>query len=588
MNLGILAMIGGRPQRPQPAAPGLRQRGLRLDRQPGLALSRGAPGPPGGWRRLRAERRGRGRRRDPRRGDHRASTAAAPASSWPASPPRSSPRRASPTRPRRSATVSRLLLRDAPVKAVILAAGVARRLAPLTDHTHKCLLPVGGRSLLDRMLDALAAAGVDEAVLVVGHCQDQVRRAAGSARGAMRIGYVENPDYQKGSILSLWCARDTLLRDSTLIMDADVLFPDRFLRGLIDSPARERAAARPRLPGHRGGSEALRGGRPGDRPRQEVRAAGLGRGRRGRRLLQVQRGPRARVHPPDGGVHPGDRRRQRVRGRPPPPARPRTGGLGGRDRACRGPRWTSRRTCAGPRRRSSPRSSVSGPDVVRALLYLPDAAADRLAAAAVCRAHPRGARDGGGPPRRRLPHRGALDPARPGGGARAAPDARAGRRARAGSTRAPTRPRTAAARWLLLPASALIHVSALEGLLAAPAARPAVLAASAGGTAPVALVPAPPAAALWPDRSGRTWPAGRPVGPELARWLREAEAVPRAADGPLRRGARPGGPGPRGGRPSRPRSPSRPTPAWTGTCTAGAPAGSRRLLVRTPAHARTT
>jgi choline kinase len=123
------------------------------------------------------------------------------------------------------------------MKAIILAAGVARRLAPLTDHTHKALLTVGGRSLLDRMLDALAASGVEESVLVVGHCQDQVRRAAGTARGAMRIGYVENPDYQKGSILSLWRARETMLRDSTLIMDADVLFPDRFLRGLIDAPA---------------------------------------------------------------------------------------------------------------------------------------------------------------------------------------------------------------------------------------------------------------------------------------------------------------------------------------------------------------
>ena len=83
------------------------------------------------------------------------------------------------------------------MKAVILAAGVARRLAPLTDHTHKCLLPVGGRSLLDRMLDALSAAGVDEAVLVLGHCEDQVRRAAGPARGAMRIGDVVNPDYRR-------------------------------------------------------------------------------------------------------------------------------------------------------------------------------------------------------------------------------------------------------------------------------------------------------------------------------------------------------------------------------------------------------
>ncbi len=123
------------------------------------------------------------------------------------------------------------------MKAIILAAGVARRLAPLTDHTHKALLSVGGRSLLDRMLESLAASGVDESVLVVGHCQDQVRRAAGAARGAMRITYVENPDYQKGSILSLWCARETMLSDSTLVMDADVLFPERFLTRLIAAPA---------------------------------------------------------------------------------------------------------------------------------------------------------------------------------------------------------------------------------------------------------------------------------------------------------------------------------------------------------------
>ena len=124
------------------------------------------------------------------------------------------------------------------MKAVILVAGVARRLAPISDTTHKALLEVGGRSLLDRMLDALAACGVEESVLVVGHCQDQVRRAAGAARGAMRIRYVENPGYRKGSMLSLWCARETMRSaDPTLIMDADVLFPARFLTRLIAAPA---------------------------------------------------------------------------------------------------------------------------------------------------------------------------------------------------------------------------------------------------------------------------------------------------------------------------------------------------------------
>jgi phosphatidylglycerophosphate synthase len=93
------------------------------------------------------------------------------------------------------------------------------------------------------------------------------------------------------------------------------------------------------------------------------------------------------------------------------------------------------------------------------------------------------------------------------------------------------------ARWFLLPASALIHASVLEGLLAAPAGRSAVLAGSAGGIAPVALLPAsPPAApwpnALWPSSLWKDLAAGRPVGPELARWLREAGAVPLAVTGP--------------------------------------------------------
>jgi choline kinase len=119
----------------------------------------------------------------------------------------------------------------------VLAAGVARRLAPLTDYTHKCLLPVGGRSLLDRMLDALAWNGVEETVIVVGHFQERVRAEAGRARGAMKIRCLENPDYQKGSILSLWQARDVLARHRTLVMDADVLFPSTLLMSLIASPA---------------------------------------------------------------------------------------------------------------------------------------------------------------------------------------------------------------------------------------------------------------------------------------------------------------------------------------------------------------
>ncbi len=122
------------------------------------------------------------------------------------------------------------------MKAIILAAGVARRLAPLTGRTPKCLLPVGDRSLLTRMLTALDVVGVSESLLVVGHGAAQIRAAAGDKLGRMRIGYVENPAYTKGSALSLQAAR-ARLAEPVLIMDADVLFPVELLRRLVTAPA---------------------------------------------------------------------------------------------------------------------------------------------------------------------------------------------------------------------------------------------------------------------------------------------------------------------------------------------------------------
>src|SRR6266436_3808610 len=121
--------------------------------------------------------------------------------------------------------------------AIILAAGVARRLAPLTDHTQKSLLPVGDRAILARMLDALHVVGVRHVAIVVGHCADQVRALAASAPSGMTIECLHNPTYQKGSSMSLYCARDVIQREPTLIMDADVVFPREFLRRLVGSTA---------------------------------------------------------------------------------------------------------------------------------------------------------------------------------------------------------------------------------------------------------------------------------------------------------------------------------------------------------------
>src|SRR6266581_5011100 len=100
---------------------------------------------------------------------------------------------------------------DSTLTAIILAAGVARRLAPLTDRTQKSLLHVGGRAILAWMLEALHAVGVRQVVIVVGHCADQVAALAASGPAGMTIECVHNPAYQKGSVLSLLSAREVIL-----------------------------------------------------------------------------------------------------------------------------------------------------------------------------------------------------------------------------------------------------------------------------------------------------------------------------------------------------------------------------------------
>ena len=120
------------------------------------------------------------------------------------------------------------------MKAIILAAGVGKRLWPLTQHRPKCLIELGGRTLLARYLDALAGAGIRQAVIVVGYKQDMIRSAVATDSRGVEVRYLVNEQYQRGSISSLWRAR-TELDDDVLIMDADVLFHREILRRLITS-----------------------------------------------------------------------------------------------------------------------------------------------------------------------------------------------------------------------------------------------------------------------------------------------------------------------------------------------------------------
>lgn len=121
------------------------------------------------------------------------------------------------------------------MKALIMAAGVGKRLAPLTDHTPKCLVELRDTTLLERMLSCLRKSGIDKAYIVVGHFKEKIIRKIGNNFNGLPIEYVENPRFKEGSILSIWFAREFLKDDDFLIMDADVLFPLQMLQRLVNS-----------------------------------------------------------------------------------------------------------------------------------------------------------------------------------------------------------------------------------------------------------------------------------------------------------------------------------------------------------------
>jgi choline kinase len=121
------------------------------------------------------------------------------------------------------------------MKAIILAAGVGKRLWQITQHRPKCLIEIGGRTLLHRYLTSLRSLGIHRADIVVGYRQEMIREAVATNSCGVRVNFLVNEQFHRGSISSLWIAR-TALDDNALVMDADVLFHQEILRRLVESP----------------------------------------------------------------------------------------------------------------------------------------------------------------------------------------------------------------------------------------------------------------------------------------------------------------------------------------------------------------
>ena len=121
------------------------------------------------------------------------------------------------------------------MKAIILAAGVGSRIRPLTDNCPKCLLKVGGNTILEMMISHIQDCGINEIIFILGYCQEQIKEVVETKFPELNAHFVTNKHYSTTNTgFSLMLAKD-FIKDSTFVkFDADVVFEKAILKKLIE------------------------------------------------------------------------------------------------------------------------------------------------------------------------------------------------------------------------------------------------------------------------------------------------------------------------------------------------------------------
>ncbi len=123
------------------------------------------------------------------------------------------------------------------MQAIILAAGMGKRLGELTKNNTKCMVEVNGVKLIDRLLNQLSTVNVSRVVIVVGYQGEALMNYLGAEKYGLKIDYINNPIYDKtNNIYSLALAKQRLQEDDTLLIESDLIFDDSLIPMLANHP----------------------------------------------------------------------------------------------------------------------------------------------------------------------------------------------------------------------------------------------------------------------------------------------------------------------------------------------------------------
>lgn len=122
------------------------------------------------------------------------------------------------------------------MQALIPAAGMGTRIEKYSVIKPKCMLDVGGVSLIERAADALKNAGVERLVIVAGHKAELLTEFVNERIKDLDICIINNPLYATtNNIYTLYLARDKMLRDDTILLESDLIFENDLISSLCNA-----------------------------------------------------------------------------------------------------------------------------------------------------------------------------------------------------------------------------------------------------------------------------------------------------------------------------------------------------------------
>lgn len=123
------------------------------------------------------------------------------------------------------------------MQAIILAAGMGKRLKELTSNATKCMVEVNGVTMIEKTLGHLEKLGLKRIVFVIGYEGQKLKSYVESLNIKTPLEFIDNDVYYKtNNIYSLYLAKEKLVEDDTLLLESDLVYEEAVIRKLVDHP----------------------------------------------------------------------------------------------------------------------------------------------------------------------------------------------------------------------------------------------------------------------------------------------------------------------------------------------------------------